>query len=115
MHGYISTTYCSGSKSLEGPVAEIKPEETQMNLSHTYFTLYPNPTSGNFTLEQKGEKTYGTVKVEIYSMNGKKVMTENIVGEKKHEFNFSDLPVGLYFVKIVADEYVETIKLIKSR
>jgi hypothetical protein len=115
MHGYISTTYCSGSKSLEGPVAEIKPEETQMNLSHAYFNLYPNPTSGNFTLEQKGDKTYGMVKVEIYSMNGKKVMTENIVGEKKHEFNFSDLPVGLYFVKIVADEYVETIKLIKSR
>jgi hypothetical protein len=115
MHGYISTTYCSISKSLDGPVAETKPEETQMNLSHTYFNLYPNPTSGNFTLEQKGDKTYGMVKVEIYSMNGKKVMTENIVGEKKHEFNFSDLPVGLYFVKIVADEYVETIKLIKSR
>ncbi|MCX6269406.1 MAG: T9SS type A sorting domain-containing protein [Bacteroidetes bacterium] len=48
-------------------------------------------------------------------MSGEKVMTEQMVGEKKHEFRFSDIPVGLYFVRVVADNYVETIKLIKTR
>ena len=48
-------------------------------------------------------------------MNGAKVLTENMVGEKSHEFRFADLPGGLYFVKVVADNYVETIKLVKSR
>ena len=86
-----------------------------MSLSLASFTLYPNPTNGNFTLVQNGEKTYGTVKVEVYSMSGEKVLTERMIGEKKHEFRFSEIPAGLYFVKVVADDYVETIKLVKTR
>jgi hypothetical protein len=82
----------------------------------TYFTLYPNPTNtGNFTLVQKGDKVYGNVRVEVYSMNGDKVSTTTMVGEKKHDFSLSTLPTGLYFVKVVADDYVETIKLVITR
>ena len=114
MHGYISGTFCL-NPSAPVTAAVTGQVEPQMNLSTVNFTLYPNPTSGNFTLVQKGEKTYGNVKVEVYSMNGKNVMTERMIGEQRHEFQFSNIPVGLYFVKIVADEYVETIKLIKTR
>ncbi|MFZ4520577.1 MAG: T9SS type A sorting domain-containing protein [Bacteroidales bacterium] len=114
MHAYISNTYCLNPAS---PItaAVTGQDEPQMNLNHAYFTLYPNPTSGNFTLVQKGDKSYGNVKVDIYSMNGEKVLSEVMIGEKSHEFNFSGIPVGLYFVKVVADDYVETIKLIKTR
>lgn len=115
MHGYISTTYCSVSKSPAGPVAETGGEEMQMNLSHASFTLYPNPTTGNFTLVQKGDRQYDNVKVEIYSMRGDKVLTSQMIGEKQHEFVTSGLPAGLYFVKLVAEDYTETIKLIKTR
>ena len=48
-------------------------------------------------------------------MSGERVMTDKMIGEKKHEFRFSDVPMGLYFVRIVADDYVETIKLVKTR
>ena len=40
-------------------------------------------------------------------------MTETIIGEKMHDFRFSDMATGLYFVKVVADGYVETMKLVK--
>ncbi|MFZ4520579.1 MAG: T9SS type A sorting domain-containing protein [Bacteroidales bacterium] len=114
MHAYISNTYCLNPAS---PItaAVTGQDEPQLNLSHAYFTLYPNPTSGNFTLVQKGDRSYRNVKVEVYSMNGGKVLSEEMIGEKSHEFNFSGIPTGLYFVKVVADDYVETIKLIKSR
>ncbi len=113
MHGYISTTYCLNPAA---PItAATGQDEPQVGLSNAKFNLFPNPTSGNFTLVQKGEKTYGTVKVEVYTMNGEKIMTERMIGEQRHEFQFSSIPVGLYFVKIVADDYVETIKLIKTR
>jgi hypothetical protein len=118
MHGYISTTYCTppaAPVTITGTENETGPEVPQGNLSLANFTLYPNPTSGNFTLVQKGEKTYGNIKVEVYSMKGEKVLTEKMIGEQKHEFRFSEIPVGLYFVKIVADDYVETVKLIKTR
>jgi hypothetical protein len=89
-------------------------EETPMVTERVNFNLYPNPTNGNFTLVQKGESFYNTVKVEVFSMSGEKVFTENMIGQK-HEFNFSGMPSGLYFVKVVADGYVETIKLVKTR
>lgn len=117
MHGYIAAggPWC-GAKSSTIPDAITQPEvTTPVTVEQAFFSLYPNPTNGNFTLVQKGEKQYGTVKVEVYTMNGEKVMTEQMIGEKKHEFSFSEVPAGLYFVRIIADGYVETIKLIKTR
>jgi Secretion system C-terminal sorting domain len=79
------------------------------------FFLYPNPTTGKFTLEQKGEKILGKVKVEIYGMRGERVMNTELTGEKIHEFLLSDLLQGLYFVKVLADDYVETFKMVITR
>ena len=58
---------------------------------------------------------YGKVKVDVYGMHGEKLRTEVMIGEKKHEFWLTDLPNGLYFVKIVADENTATFKLVKTR
>ena len=79
------------------------------------FTIYPNPTTGNFTLEQKSGKLYGNVEVEIYGVRGERLMTGELIGEKKHEFFISYLPQGLYFVKIIAEGHVESFKLVKTR
>ena len=113
MLGMISTgTYCPGqAKSLIS--ADAGSDENLFNINQVNFTIYPNPTTGNFTLVQKGDKLYGNVTVEVFSMRGEKVMTETIIGEKMHDFRFSDMATGLYFVKVVADGYVETMKLIK--
>jgi hypothetical protein len=48
-------------------------------------------------------------------MRGERVFKAEMTGEKQHEFNTADIPTGLYFVKIVADNYTETIKLVKTR
>ncbi|MCX6303665.1 MAG: T9SS type A sorting domain-containing protein [Bacteroidetes bacterium] len=114
MLGTISTSYC-GTKAPMLPTVAAGAEEPSFTPGFTSLTIYPNPTSGNFTLVQKGEHAYGAVKVEVYSMKGEKIMTEQMIGEKSHEFQFSGMPAGIYFVKVVADNYVETIKLIKSR
>jgi len=114
LHAYIAPggPWCNPVKITEvTAVTEVKvPAVESAN-----FTLYPNPTNGNFILVQKGSRTFGSVKVDVYSMSGEKVMTERMIAEKKHEFGFSDIPAGIYFVKVIADDYVETIKLIKTR
>jgi hypothetical protein len=114
MLGKITLTaeFCSATKMTEvaGGKVEVPPVTER-----TFFSLFPNPTNGNFTLVQKGDRNYSNVKVEVYSMSGEKVLTESMIGETRHEFRFSDMSTGLYFVKVVADDYVETIKLVKTR
>lgn len=113
MHGYIAPSgpFCSATK-----LTEVTPKtgETPFATERTWFTLYPNPTNGDFTLVQKGEQAYNEVRIEVFSMSGERVLTESMVGAK-HEFRFSNMPTGLYFVKVVAEGYVETIKLVKTR
>jgi hypothetical protein len=103
--------WCNASKLTE--VASGKDEEPLFT-ERNWFTLYPNPTNGNFTLVQKGDHPATSLRVEIYSMSGERIKVENQIG-LKHEFRFDAMPSGLYFVKIVADDYTETIKLVKVK
>ena len=75
------------------------------------FILYPNPTSGKFTIEYRDTKLPGKVKVEIYGLRGEKVKSEEYTREKKHRFWLPDLQPGLYIVKVIAEENAETFKL----
>jgi hypothetical protein len=114
MHGYISTQYCGMAPSLP-MVAVVSGNLEPFKSSQIHFLLYPNPTTGAFTLIQKGDQPLAQARVELYSMRGEKLMTENMMGEQKHEFRLPNIPDGLYFVKVVAEGYAETIKLIKIR
>jgi hypothetical protein len=116
MYGYITTNsrYCGQAPALVTVVAG-EDELVPPAMEQSCFKLYPNPTSGNFTIELKGDINYDNVNVEVYSMRGERLMTEKIVGERKHEFWLPDLPHGLYYVKVVADDHLETFKLVKTR
>ena len=118
MHGHILPNgpwpQCGAKAASIVTVPQGQPQLPKAT-EKTNFILYPNPTNGNFTLVQKGDKTYGDVRIEVYSMRGEKVLTTEMIGEKQHEFSLSQVPVGLYFVKVVADDYAETIKLVITR
>jgi hypothetical protein len=112
MHGYIAPG---------GPFCPIAPakvvtgyeNEISSVIEQQFFRVYPNPTTGTFTLEQKDDHRYTKITVEVYDLRGNRVLAAEMVGAKKREFSLSTLPVGLYFVKLIAEDYVETIKLIK--
>jgi hypothetical protein len=95
-------------------VSNLNDEPETPGLSSTSFSIYPNPTTGNFTLVQKGNSIMERVKIEVFTMNGTRMMTETMIGEKSREISVSSLPVGIYVVKIVADDHAETIKLIRT-
>ena len=117
MHGMIkddNNQYC-GQKAPAIPMTISGVEQAPVSLQNATFSIYPNPTSGNFTLEQKGEKLYATVRVEVYGMRGEKVLSGDLTNVKKSEFSITGFPSGLYFVKVAAGEHMETIKLIKTQ
>ena len=112
MHGYIAPTgpYCSTSKG-----GELSGQGVAPVAANAWFSIFPNPTNNNVTLIQKGDQLYNNVRVEIYSVNGVKMLSGSMIGEKQHEFNTAGLQSGIYFVRVVADNYSETIKLVKTR
>jgi hypothetical protein len=113
LHGYISYgEFCNAPASPAFTTAAeetVSPEET----GHETFSIYPNPTTGNFILVQKYDRIFSNVQVEVLTMHGATVKAETITGDKKHEFGFSGMPAGIYLVKVIADGYVETMKMVK--
>jgi hypothetical protein len=64
-------------------------------------------------LKQQGDILSGKLMIEIFNSHGEKVMNETMISEKQHDFSFSIMSAGIYFLKITADGYIETIKLVK--
>lgn len=113
LHGYITLTsqYCG---SLPPAMVAVGTGEPLTGMETTLFRIYPNPTTGRFTLEQVGDQVYENMRVEVYDMIGSRILTETLIGEKRHEFVISDVPIGIYMVRIFAGDRIETFKLIKN-
>ncbi len=116
LHGSITTsnTYCGSLPPAMVAVVSGQPEQPGPFLSPV-FGIFPNPTTGKFTLVQKSKQVEGTIKVQILGMRGESLLSETLFNEQKHEFDISGLSAGLYFVKIMKDNHVETLKLVLTR
>ena len=75
--------------------------------------LYPNPTSGNFTLEVTGFESEVPTIVEILGTMGERVFINKVKGETTLHFNFEDRPAGIYIVRVLNGDDVSVQKLIK--
>ncbi len=120
MHGYITTTnqYC-GAVPPASPVTVAGGNDAgEMDpgfVDSPWFALYPNPTSGRFTLAQKAGDGNGMLQVEMMDMRGSRILSEQMKGERSHVFDVTGLPAGIYLVRVVKDDHVETFKLVLSR
>jgi gluconolactonase len=73
--------------------------------------LYPNPVKDKFTIELTAlkEKT----KLSIFNINGQEVMEQQIT-DIKTEIDVSNLPTGLYFLRLKNCNLIETGKIVKE-
>ncbi len=116
MHGFITTNgqYCLQQPN---PVVNTKEEEIaavgEKSINGKSVRVYPNPTTGNFTIEATGTDNALITKVEIYNMSGVKIITKNFDGVSKHEFSVPEFKPGVYFIHVISGNQAETIKLIK--
>ena len=114
LHGYIAPNgpFCPG---LLPSVVAVGTEEERVPVSSesSTFKVYPNPVTGSFTLELKGDYLFEVVHVEVYSMVGEKVLTQLLSRDQKHEFSLSGVPAGLYFIHVRSKGRSETGKIIK--
>jgi hypothetical protein len=111
LHAYITLdgTYCCslpGNKLAE--VAEVVPEQEAGSI----FKVYPNPTDGNLYLEL--DQKYRDVKTEIniFGITGKVVLIKELFGSDSYQFSFTDGSKGIYFIRVIMGDRIETKKII---
>lgn len=71
-------------------------------------SLYPNPSSGSFTLETDRE-----VMMTVTTVMGQQIMVSKLQ-QGKNKIVLNDQPEGVYFVKIEADNAARTIRIVKQ-
>jgi len=74
------------------------------------FSLYPNPTNGQFTIDL-GD-TYSSVTISVTDLTGRIVLDRTYTGQVLN-LNL-DEPAGMYFVAIASDERRAVVRLIKE-
>ncbi len=114
MYGFIVTNglYCN-----QPAFALISPNTGNIELpslkEQSYFKIFPNPTSGVFTLETSGFGGSEKVLAEIYGMRGEKLESVEWSGEKAHQFSLSGRKAGIYLVRVISGKYSGTSRVIK--
>ncbi len=73
-------------------------------------TLYPNPSSGSFTIETPFASTQ---LVEVYDLTGKLVLSTNILGTTS--IDAGTLPAGIYNVKLSNGDHVVNKRIVISK
>ena len=113
MWGYIAPNgpYCL-NPSL--PSAAATEDKIPVNSEQSSFNVYPNPTSGNFTLELNGDFPSSSATIEILGIWGEKVLTKVLTEDRKCEFSLSDRPSGIYFIRVISGSKAASAKIIKQ-
>ena len=112
LHGYITTNgiYCGQpTNSQQSPLAiqEIEGPEKQ-------FRIYPNPSSGKFTLELKTGKIIPHLLVRVYNMMGTEALRRNMIDSQRMDLSLDQLPVGIYIVNVMGNDYSESATIVKQ-
>jgi len=81
----------------------IKPVESQTTENPSSLRLYPNPSTGSFTVEYKSAKS-GKVHLKVVDMGGKQVFTAKeavIQGTNTYHLNLNKLASGIYILEVI--------------
>ena len=119
LHASITTTqnYCvqpanmfqSGS---EQTTTGVQPTELQDESA--FFTIFPNPVTGKFTLEMHDSDAMEAIQVEICTMMGKRILQSELTARPKHEFDATGWPKGVYLIRVIKGDGMSVRKLVRQ-
>ena len=112
--GHISATPSCNPYNHNSPVvAGIENPETGVRFGNSFFKIYPNPTPGKFTLELNDDVNTARVHVEIFGILGDRILSKDLLIDRKQEFSLAEKPVGVYVIHVTAGASTVTEKIIK--
>jgi hypothetical protein len=121
LHAWITTdgSYCENATSMlavmdEEVLADNLPNEHECNAETPFFKVYPNPTAGDFILELTEYNEFSSITVEIYTIQGQRIISTQLPEGKVFNFSFSERKPGVYLIRVLKDQNVSTGKIIKQ-
>ncbi len=88
-------------------------ENTNIDDISEKFNIYPNPSNGIFTIENKNPQGFkNLVGLEITDITGKTIYSRDVACNVSTKIDISNQPKGIYFIKINTETGIYTEKLI---
>ena len=96
-------------------IKEKQDEEDDQKISYSLSQNYPNPFNPNTTIKYSLPKQ-SSVTLKVFDVLGGEVATlvnkEQPQGNYEVEFDGMDLTSGIYFYQLIANDFVETKKMV---
>ncbi len=114
LHGYIAPSgpYCP-TVPPNAPV-HTGIAVTEQDVPQTFFRVYPNPTTGDLTVEMNREANPVQADIVIYDSQGGKILSTRMNGGITRTLSLSARPAGLYFIRVISGNRVETRKVVRQ-
>lgn len=79
-----------------------------------HVVIYPNPTSGEVTLEIEGATTPERMEVSAFDVTGRPLLRKEATATKL-VIDLTGKPAGVYLLKVVIGQHVESIRLVLTK
>ena len=111
--GYMTTNglYCNNMPPLAPQGIEMNGYSGQAD--NGLFTVFPNPTTGNFTLVLASADSKNQVEIVIYNIFGKKLIQRSVYGVLQYPLSLEGLYTGIYYVRVLIGSKSAIVKIIK--
>lgn len=79
-----------------------------------FFRIFPNPTTGSFTLELKEFDELNSITVEVSSMVGERIIRQEMPATAQYEIDLSGYQPGIYLVRVIQGKEAGVLKVVKK-
>jgi len=116
LHAMITTTgtYCCNSTPGAPSVMNGNSSEVRNPDQKSFYKVYPNPTTGSFTIELNGVDESSKVGIEIYGILGERILKAEMHGASARKFDLSGRQHGVYLIRLVNGSETGLTKIIKQ-
>jgi acid phosphatase type 7 len=108
----VSNVCGEGSVSGENKVNVLAPLAVEDNEANTIFTIFPNPTSEDLTIENHTNQTIKTQLI-LRDLNGKKLLHKSLTITEKEQISLEEFPSGTYFLTLKTATFKVSRKITK--
>lgn len=84
----------------ESPWLPLSVSAAEQARDNDLFSVYPNPTTGDFTLELKWIDASEDIKVEIHAARGELIQSLRLPPQPLHSLSLGNHPPGVYIVRV---------------